>query len=240
MALLEVTGVSASYGVIQALDDISLSLNKGEIVCLIGANGAGKTTTVRTITGTLPITSGEIKFDGKVISKARTSAIVRAGIACVPEGRKVFPEMTIVENLEIGGFITRKDKEKSEEIMDYVFQTFPVLKERRNQAAGTLSGGEQAMLVLGRAMMSQPKLMVLDEPSMGLAPVIVERAFEVIKRVNEQEGTSILLVEQNASMALTISSRGYVLEGGQVKMEGTAEELRSSEMVRKLYLGGTA
>lgn len=238
MALLELKDVSASYGAIQALFNLSFSVNSGEIVCLIGANGAGKTTAVKTITGTLPITNGEIKFDGEKISGQRSSAIVRAGIACVPEGRRVFPEMTILENLEIGGFITRKDKEKSQEIVDYVLGTFPVLKERRNQAAGTLSGGEQAMLVLGRAMMSQPKLMVLDEPSMGLAPVIVETAFDVIKKINEQ-GTSILLVEQNANMALAISTRGYVLEGGEVKLEGSAEELKNSEMVRKLYLGGS-
>ncbi len=238
MALLELKDVSASYGAIQALFNLSLSVNSGEIVCLIGANGAGKTTAVRTITGTLPITSGEIRFNGEQISGQRSSAIVRAGIACVPEGRRVFPEMTILENLEIGGFITRKDREKSQAIVDYVLDTFPVLKERRNQAAGTLSGGEQAMLVLGRAMMSQPKLMVLDEPSMGLAPVIVEKAFDVIKNINEQ-GTAILLVEQNANMALAISTRGYVLEGGEVKLEGSAEELKSSEMVRKLYLGGS-
>ena len=238
MALLELKDVSASYGAIQALFNLSLSVNSGEIVCLIGANGAGKTTAVRTITGTLPITSGEIRFNGEQISGQRSSAIVRAGIACVPEGRRVFPEMTILENLEFGGFITRKDREKSQAIVDYVLDTFPVLKERRNQAAGTLSGGEQAMLVLGRAMMSQPKLMVLDEPSMGLAPVIVEKAFDVIKNINEQ-GTAILLVEQNANMALAISTRGYVLEGGEVKLEGSAEELKSSEMVRKLYLGGS-
>lgn len=238
MALLELKDVSASYGAIQALFNISLSVNCGEIVCLIGANGAGKTTTVRAITGSLPITSGEIKFDGQRISGLRSSAIVRAGIACVPEGRRVFPEMTIMENLEIGGFITRKDKVKSQSIMDYVFDTFPVLKERRNQFAGTLSGGEQAMLVLGRAMMSQPKLMVLDEPSMGLAPVIVETAFDVIKKINEQ-GTAVLLVEQNANMALAISTRGYVLEGGEVRIEGTADELSNSEMVQKLYLGGS-
>ena len=238
MALLELKDVSASYGAIQALFNLSLSVNSGEIVCLIGANGAGKTTAVRTITGTLPITSGEIRFNGEQSSGQRSSAIVRAGIACVPEGRRVFPEMTILENLEIGGFITRKDREKSQAIVDYVLDTFPVLKERRNQAAGTLSGGEQAMLVLGRAMMSQPKLMVLDEPSMGLAPVIVEKAFDVIKNINEQ-GTAILLVEQNANMALAISTRGYVLEGGEVKLEGSAEELKSSEMVRKLYLGGS-
>jgi branched-chain amino acid transport system ATP-binding protein len=238
VALLELKDVSASYGAIQALFNLSLSVNSGEIVCLIGANGAGKTTAVRTITGTLPITSGEIRFNGEQISGQRSSAIVRAGIACVPEGRRVFPEMTILENLEIGGFITRKDREKSQAIVDYVLDTFPVLKERRNQAAGTLSGGEQAMLVLGRAMMSQPKLMVLDEPSMGLAPVIVEKAFDVIKNINEQ-GTAILLVEQNANMALAISTRGYVLEGGEVKLEGSAEELKSSEMVRKLYLGGS-
>lgn len=238
MALLELKDVSASYGAIQALYNISLVVNKGEIVCLIGANGAGKTSAVRTITGILPTTCGEIRFDGRKISGLRSSAIVRAGIACVPEGRRVFPEMTIIENLEIGGYITRKEKEKSQSIVDYVFETFPVLKERRNQAAGTLSGGEQAMLVLGRAMMSQPKLMVLDEPSMGLAPVVVETAFEVIKRINQQ-GTAILLVEQNANMALAISTRGYVLEGGEVKHEGTAEELSNSEMVRKLYLGAS-
>ncbi|NMB25399.1 MAG: ABC transporter ATP-binding protein [Firmicutes bacterium] len=236
MALLELKDVSASYGVIQALFGVSLTVNEGEIVCLIGANGAGKTTTVKAITGTLPITGGEIKFLGDPIHTRRTSAIVRSGIACVPEGRRVFPEMTVQENLEIGGYVTRKDKEKAQSTLDYIFEMFPRLEERRNQAAGTLSGGEQAMLVLGRAMMSHPKLMVLDEPSMGLAPVIVETAFEVIQQVNEA-GCSILLVEQNANMALSISDRGYVLEGGEVKLEASAEELQNSELVQKLYLG---
>ncbi len=236
MAMLELKDVSASYGVIQALFGVSLTVNEGEIVCLIGANGAGKTTTVKAITGTLPITSGEIHFLGDPIHTRRTSAIVRSGIACVPEGRRVFPEMTIQENLEIGGYVTRKDKEKAQSTLDYIFERFPRLKERRNQAAGTLSGGEQAMLVLGRAMMCHPKLMVLDEPSMGLAPVIVETAFEVIQQVNEA-GCSILLVEQNANMALSISDRGYVLEGGEVKLEASAEELQNSELVQKLYLG---
>lgn len=236
MALLELKDVSASYGVIQALFGVSLTVNEGEIVCLIGANGAGKTTTVKAITGTLPITGGEINFLGSPIHTRRTSAIVRSGIACVPEGRRVFPEMTVQENLEIGGYVTRKDKEKAQNTLDYIFEMFPRLKERRTQAAGTLSGGEQAMLVLGRAMMSHPKLMVLDEPSMGLAPVIVETAFEVIQQVNEA-GCSVLLVEQNANMALSISDRGYVLEGGEVKLEASAEELRSSELVQKLYLG---
>lgn len=236
MSMLELKEVSASYGVIQALFNVSLTVDEGEVVCLIGANGAGKTTTVRAITGTLPITSGEIRFCGERINTRRTSAIVRSGIACVPEGRRVFPDMTVLENLEIGGYVRRRDKAKFQRNLEYIFEMFPILEERKAQAAGTLSGGEQAMLVLGRAIMSQPKLMVLDEPSMGLAPVIVERAFEVIKRLNEA-GTSILLVEQNANMALAVSSRGYVMEGGEVKLEASAEELETSELVQKLYLG---
>ena len=234
--ILQAENITKRFGGMVAVNNVSFGLEKNEIAALIGANGAGKTTTVKAITGTLPITSGEIHFLGDPIHTRRTSAIVRSGIACVPEGRRVFPEMTIQENLEIGGYVTRKDKEKAQSTLDYIFERFPRLKERRNQAAGTLSGGEQAMLVLGRAMMCHPKLMVLDEPSMGLAPVIVETAFEVIQQVNEA-GCSILLVEQNANMALSISDRGYVLEGGEVKLEASAEELQNSELVQKLYLG---
>lgn len=236
MAMLELKQVCASYGVIQALFDVSLTVNEGEIVCLIGANGAGKTTAVRAITGALPVSKGSIHFLGKPINSCRTPAIIRSGIACVPEGRRVFRDMTIEENLEIGSYVIRKDKDRVQRTIEEVYSLFPILNERRTQMAGTLSGGEQAMLVLGRAMMSHPKLMVLDEPSMGLAPVIVERAFKAIKTLNDA-GTSILLVEQNANMALSISDRGYVLEGGVVRAEGTAEELQQSESVRKLYLG---
>lgn len=236
MPILEMKGVSASYGAIQALFEVSMEVNEGEIVCLIGANGAGKTTAVKSIMGTLPITSGEIRFEGKQINTRRTSAIVRSGMACVPEGRRVFPDMTVLENLEIGGYVRRKDRVQFQNNLDYIFDVFPILAERRGQSAGTLSGGEQAMLVLGRAVMSRPKFMVLDEPSMGLAPVIVERAFDVIEKLNTS-GIAILLVEQNANMALSISDRGYVMEGGVVKLEAGRKELQESELIQKLYLG---
>lgn len=237
MSMLKLSEVSAFYGVVQALFSVSLEVSEGEIVCLIGPNGAGKTTTIKVITGMVKPASGTVEFVGNSIHNQRTSGIIRAGIGVVPEGRRVFPRMTVLENLEIGAFVRRGRTAELQESLAGVFELFPVLKERRDQAAGTLSGGEQEMLALGRAMMSRPRLMLLDEPSMGLAPVLVERTFEAIKKLNEQ-GTTILLVEQNAHMALSISTRGYVLEGGKVQLSGTAEELKRSTRVKNLYLGG--
>jgi branched-chain amino acid transport system ATP-binding protein len=237
MSLLELQGVSAHYGLVQALFEAALSVDEGEIVCLIGPNGAGKTTVIRTITGALRVSSGSILFQGQPIHRSRTSAIIRSGISVVPEGRKIFPKMTVQENLEMGGYVRRNDGTGLRETMEAVYDLFPVLKQRAGQLGGTLSGGEQEMLAIGRAMMSRPKLMLLDEPSMGLAPVLVERTFEAISRLNKS-GTTVLLVEQNANMALSIADRGYVMEGGVVGLHGTAAELRSSDTVKELYLGG--
>lgn len=237
MALLELKGISARYGMVQALFGISLTVEEGEIVCLIGPNGAGKTTTIRTITGALRPFEGEVSFLGKNITKARTSAIIRSGISVVPEGRRVFPKMTVKENLELGAYVVRKDKEGFEKTLRTVYELFPQLETFSDRLAGTLSGGEQEMLAISRAMMSRPKLMLLDEPSMGLAPVLVEKTFQAIQALNKA-GTTILLIEQNANMALSISHRGYVLEGGNIELSGSALELRASDEVKDLYLGG--
>jgi branched-chain amino acid transport system ATP-binding protein len=237
MALLELKGISARYGLVQALFGVSLTVEEGEIVCLIGPNGAGKTTTIKTITGSLRPFEGEISFKGKAITKARTSSIVRSGISVVPEGRRVFPKMTVKENLELGAYVVRHDKAGMDNTLEKVYDLFPQLKTFSERMAGTLSGGEQEMLAISRAMMSRPKLMLLDEPSMGLAPVLVERTFQAISALNKA-GTTVLLVEQNANMALSISNRGYVLEGGVVELSGTAAQLRASDAVKELYLGG--
>ena len=237
MSLLELQGVSAHYGLVQALFEVNLSVDEGEIVCVIGPNGAGKTTLIRTVTGALRVSAGSILFQGQPIHHLRTSAIIRSGSSVVPEGRKIFPKMTVQENLELGGYVRRHDRSALQETMEVVYDLFPVLKQRASQLGGTLSGGEQEMLAIGRAMMSKPKLMLLAEPSMGLAPVLVERTFEAISRLNKS-GTTVLLVEQNANMALSIADRGYVMEGGVVSLHGTAEELRSSATVKELYLGG--
>jgi len=237
MALLELKGISARYGMVQALFGISLTVEEGEIVCLIGPNGAGKTTTIRTITGALRPFEGEVSFLGKNITKARTSAIIRSGISVVPEGRRVFPKMTVKENLELGAYVVRKDKEGFEKTLKTVYELFPQLETFSDRLAGTLSGGEQEMLAISRAMMSRPKLMLLDEPSMGLAPVLVEKTFQAIQALNKA-GTTILLIEQNANMALSISHRGYVLEGGNIELSGSALQLRASDEVKDLYLGG--
>jgi branched-chain amino acid transport system ATP-binding protein len=237
MSLLKLEGVSAHYGLVQALFDVSMTVDEGEIVCLIGPNGAGKTTVIRTITGSVRASSGSIIFQGQPIHGARTSAIIRSGISVVPEGRRVFPQMTVAENLELGGYVRRREKAHMQETMETVYGLFPVLKDRTGQLAGTLSGGEQEMLAIGRAMMSRPVLMLLDEPSMGLAPVLVERTFEAIKRLNEA-GTTVLLVEQNANMALSIADRGYVMEGGVIGLSGSTEELKKSSTVQEMYLGG--
>ncbi|HHZ16271.1 MAG TPA: ABC transporter ATP-binding protein [Clostridia bacterium] len=234
--MLEIKNLNVYYGVIHALKDISLTVNEGEIVTLIGANGAGKTTTLRTISGLNKTTGGEILLEGKAITYLSAPERVKLGISQVPEGRRIFPEMTVFENLELGAYL-RKDKNNIKKDLENVYQRFPILAERRRQTAGTLSGGEQQMLVMGRALMSRPRILLLDEPSMGLAPLLVREIFSIIKDINEA-GTTILLVEQNASMALSIAHRAYVLETGSIVMSGTGEELARSNEIQKAYLGG--
>jgi len=236
MTMLEVKNIDVFYGNIQALKDVSVTVNEGEIVSLIGANGAGKSTLLKTLSGLLKPKSGSIEFLGSSIAGKAAQGIVKTGISHVPEGRRVFANLTVEENLELGAFL-RKDKKGIAEDMQKVFETFPRLLERRKQLSGTLSGGEQQMLAMGRAIMAKPKLLLLDEPSMGLAPLMVKTIFQVIKDINA-EGTTILLVEQNAHMALSIANRGYVIETGRVVLSGSAEELHSSEEIRKAYLGG--
>jgi len=234
-ALLELEGVETYYGAIQALKGISITVNDGEIVTLIGSNGAGKSTTLRSINGLNHPRRGSIRFEGRDITRDAPHAIVKMGIAQSPEGRKLFPRMSVTENLEMGAF-QRNDRAGIHDDMDRVFTLFPRLAERRSQKAGTMSGGEQQMCAIGRALMARPKLLMLDEPSMGLAPIFVERIFETIVEVNKQ-GTSILLVEQNALMALHVASRGYVLETGTVALADEASKLAQNEQVRKTYLG---
>jgi len=236
MALLELNNVHTYYGNIHALKGISLYVDKGEIVTLIGANGAGKTTTLNTICGLLRPRQGDIYLEGEPLNDLPPHKIVMKGVSQAPEGRKIFGRLTAMENLEMGAF-ARTDKAGIAEDLERVFALFPALKERRNQIAGTLSGGEQQMLCTGRALMSRPKIFLLDEPSMGLAPLLVEAIFETIQNINRQ-GTTILLVEQNASMALTVAHRGYVLETGRIVLEGTAAELRENPEVKAAYLGG--
>lgn len=232
--ILKIDDINVYYGSIHAIKGISLEVNQGEIVTLIGANGAGKTTTLHTISGLLRSRSGSIQFCGNDISKTPAHKLVQMGLAHVPEGRRIFLQMTVQENLDMGAFI-RKDDSNAD--MDRVFQLFPRLKERRKQVAGTLSGGEQQMLAMGRALMSQPKLLMLDEPSMGLAPILVDQIFDIIKDLHAA-GTTILLVEQNAQAALAIADRAYVLETGRITLSGTGAELAKSDEVRKAYLGG--
>lgn len=233
--MLEIENLSVHYGMIQAVHDVSFHVEKGEIVSLIGANGAGKTTILRTISGLTRSSKGKISFGGKGIEKQAPQKIVASGLSQVPEGRHVFPGLTVQENLEMGAFL-RKDKEVKQDY-EQVFSKFPVLKERKNQDAATLSGGEQQMLAMGRALMSKPKLLLLDEPSMGLAPIFIREIFSIIQEIQKQ-GTTILLIEQNAKMALSIANRGYVLETGKIVLEGTGQELLASEAVKKAYLGG--
>ena len=235
-AMLEIKDLHVYYGAIHAIKGISLTVNEGEIVTLIGANGAGKSTTLRTISGLLTPRGGSVSFLGKDISGAPAQDIVRAGISQVPEGRRIFANMTVMENLELGAYI-RSDKEGIARDYEIVFGRFPRLRERREQAAGTLSGGEQQMLAMGRALMSRPKLLLLDEPSMGLAPLLIREIFHIIVDINKA-GTTVLLVEQNANMALSIASRAYVLETGRITLSGDAGELAQSEAVRRAYLGG--
>ena len=236
MAMLEVKDINVYYGAIHAIKGISLAVEQGEIVTLIGANGAGKSTTLRTISGLLKPKTGEINFLGKSIAGMPAHKIVREGISQVPEGRKIFAEMTVQENLELGAF-TRTDKDGIQSYFKMVFGRFPRLEERRLQLAGTLSGGEQQMLAMGRALMSRPKLLLLDEPSMGLAPLLIKEIFNIIADINKT-GTTVLLVEQNANMALSIANRAYVLETGRITISGDAKELAASEDIRKAYLGG--
>ena len=234
--MLTIDNINVYYGAIHALKGISVSVNEGEIVTLIGANGAGKSTTLRTVSGLLKPKSGKILFEGQNIAGMAAQSIVRLGISQVPEGRRIFANMSVLENLELGAYI-RNDKSEIPKDMQTVFDRFPRLAERRQQLAGTLSGGEQQMLAMGRALMSRPRLLLLDEPSMGLAPLLVKEIFSIIKEINEG-GTTVLLVEQNANMALSIAHKAYVLETGRITLAGTAKELSESEAVRKAYLGG--
>ena len=234
--MLQIDHIDVFYGAIHALKGVSLEVQTGEIVTLIGANGAGKSTTLRTISGLLAPKAGTITFLGADITGKKAHEIVKDGISQVPEGRRVFAEMTVLENLELGAF-TRTDKAGIASDLEMVFARFPRLKERRAQLAGTLSGGEQQMLAMGRALMSRPKLLLLDEPSMGLAPLLIREIFDIIADINK-EGTTVLLVEQNANMALSIAHRAYVMETGRITLQGAAKELAASEDVRKAYLGG--
>lgn len=235
-SMLKIEDISVFYGAIHAIKGVSLEVNQGEIVTLIGANGAGKSTILRTVSGLLKPKEGTISFEDSVISGMPAHEIVAKGISQVPEGRRIFAEMTVMENLELGAF-TRKDKAGIKEDLEIVFTRFPRLKERMTQDAGTLSGGEQQMLAMGRALMSRPRLLLLDEPSMGLAPLLIKEIFNIIVDINKA-GTTVLLVEQNANMALSIAHRAYVLETGRITLSGDAKELAASEDVRKAYLGG--
>jgi len=233
--LLEVKDLNVYYGAIHALQGISFYLNEGEIVTLIGANGAGKSTTLNTISGILRPRQGQVIFKGKDITFTPAEEIVRMGVCQSPEGRKIFATLTVMENLEMGAY-TQNNKEEIQKNLERVFRSFPRLKERQNQLGGTLSGGEQQMLAIGRALMSRPQLLLLDEPSMGLSPILVEEIFNIIQEINAQ-GTSILLVEQNAQMALSVAHRGYVLETGKIVLEGNSNDLLNNPMVAKVYLG---
>lgn len=234
--MLKINNLVVNYGMIKAVRDVTFQVNQGEIVSLIGANGAGKSTILRTISGLVKPAAGTIVFQGKDITKTGARHIVQEGLIHVPEGRHVFKGMTVKENLEMGAFL-RKDKDQLGPDMEAVFNRFPVLNERKNQDAATLSGGEQQMLAMGRALMAKPKLLLLDEPSMGLAPIFIKEIFNIIEEINQQ-GTTVLLIEQNANMALSIANRGYVLETGNIVLSGTGAELLESEEVQKAYLGG--
>lgn len=234
--MLEIKDLNVHYGVIHALKDVSLVVNEKEIVSLIGANGAGKTTLLHTISGILKATSGEILFEGADLTKTKSKNIVLKGITQVPEGRRIFPGLSVYENLLMGAYL-RKDKAEIKKDLEKVYERFPILKERSSQDASTLSGGEQQMLAMGRALMAKPKILLLDEPSMGLAPILVKEIFKIIEDIHKQ-GTTVLLVEQNARMALSIADRAYVLENGKIVLSGTGKELSESEEIQKAYLGG--
>lgn len=235
MAMLEIRELEVYYGMIQAIKGISFDVNEGEVIALIGANGAGKTTILHTITGLLSSKSGKITFEGKDITKVPGYKIVSMGMAHVPEGRRVFSQLSVLQNLRMGAY-TRKDKDEIEKNLEMVYKRFPRLKERKNQMSGTLSGGEQQMLAMGRALMSQPKIILMDEPSMGLSPIFVNEIFDIIKEVSAG-GTTVLLVEQNAKKALSIADRAYVLETGNIVLDGNAGELLNDDSIKKAYLG---
>lgn len=235
MAMLEVKNLEVKYGMIKAIKDISFDVNEGEVIALIGANGAGKTTTLHAISGLIPSSSGTITFEGKDITKLPGHKMVYLGMAHVPEGRRVFAQLTVLQNLKMGAY-SRKDKNEIEETLKEVYKSFPRLEERQNQIAGTLSGGEQQMLAMGRALMSHPKIILMDEPSMGLSPIFVEEIFSIIRKISAQ-GTTVLLVEQNAKKALSIANRAYVLETGNITLDGDANTLLNDDAVKKAYLG---
>ncbi|TAK81381.1 MAG: ABC transporter ATP-binding protein [Betaproteobacteria bacterium] len=233
--MLEVRGIHAAYGAVRALEDVSLSVGAGEIVCLLGANGAGKTTTLNCISGIVPVTQGRILFEGEEVTSERVDWLVARGIVQVPEGREIFPGLSTQDNLELGAWTRRRHNGRAAGL-ERVYELFPRLKERAAQRAGTLSGGEQQMLMIGRALMAQPRLLMFDEPSLGLSPILVQQVFRIIRRLHE-EGMTILLVEQNARMALEVSARGYILENGEVKLHGEAGSLATDPQVREAYLG---
>lgn len=234
--MLEIKNIETYYGNIQALKGITISVNEGEIICLIGANGAGKSTTLMSISGVVPPQTGDILLNGQSILGKSPDDIVALGISQVPEGRRIFPQLTVRENLDLGALL-RRDKEKIREDLEYVYELFPILKERRHQAGGTLSGGEQQMLAISRALMARPKLLLLDEPSLGLAPLLVQQIFRIIEQINRENRTTIFLVEQNANLALKIAHRGYVMETGRITLTDEAENLLQNEEVKKAYLG---
>ncbi len=234
--MLRLQNIQTYYGNIQALKDVTIDISEGEIVTLIGANGAGKTTTLMSISGITPPRKGEIAFKGSSIQHLKPEEIVKLGICQVPEGRRIFPDMTVVENLEMGAFL-RNDKLKIKGDLDMVFDLFPILEQRRTQLGGTLSGGEQQMLAISRALMARPRLLLLDEPSLGLAPLIIQQIFEIIKKINKENGTTIFLVEQNANQALKLADRGYVMENGRITLVDKASVLLANDDVRKAYLG---
>lgn len=237
MNILEVNDLNVYYGGIHAIKNISFKIKKGEIVSLIGANGAGKTSTLHAISGLIPIKAGEISLNGTNVTNIEAHKLVTQGMAHVPEGRRIFTELTVLENLEMGAY-TRNDYSQIKEDMEEMFKLFPRLAERKKQLAGTMSGGEQQMLAMARALMSKPSLLLLDEPSMGLAPLFVQEIFKIIEKVNKEQDVTVLLVEQNANMALSIADRGYVLETGQIILEGTGKELITNPEIKKAYLGG--
>ncbi|WP_319779342.1 ABC transporter ATP-binding protein [Maridesulfovibrio sp.] len=234
--MLKLRNVNTFYGNIQALRNINIEVGQGEIITLIGANGAGKTTTLMTISGVVPPRTGEVLYNGKPIHKTKPDKIVKMGISQVPEGRLIFPDLTITENLDMGAFL-RDDKDGVKEDMDHVFKLFPILWERRRQLGGNLSGGEQQMLAISRALMARPKLLLLDEPSLGLAPLIIRQIFDIVKKINEESGTTVFLVEQNANLALKTAHRGYVMENGEIILSDTSDKLLANEDIKKAYLG---
>lgn len=235
MAMLEIKDLEVSYGVIRAIKGVSFEVNEGEVIALVGANGAGKTTILHTISGLIPIDKGSVAFNGQKLNKMPAHKIVEMGIAQVPEGRRIFQQLTVWENLKLGAY-TRKDSKEIAASLEYAYSRFPRLKERKNQIAGTLSGGEQQMLAMGRALMSKPKIILMDEPSMGLSPLLVTEIFDIIKSIRDS-GTTVLLVEQNARKALSVADRAYVLETGNIKLSGAASDLLNDESVKKAYLG---